>query len=243
MTATASCSSAGNRLGRNGVNNIVFIGSQVTGSECVLFIGSQPAWTEQPKRGPIHRLGVWHTAKRRKWPSVRAPMIETGSYSLAGVLAYRKTEETYFCSSAYGRNGVLLIGRALAYSKTEETDFSPTAYGRNGGHVHREGCGVPQNGTPRATVHPWSTSLQPPPSTVHPPSTSSSFHRLLFIQPPWGPVHPPPTGWPPRGPVHPAPTTFTWPGYCSSIANQPAGVGCTSGRQQRELFIHSQPTS
>ena len=23
-----------------------------------------------------------------------------------------------------------------------------TSYGRNGGHVHREGCGVPQNGTP-----------------------------------------------------------------------------------------------
>ena len=25
--------------------------------------------------------------------------------------------------------------------------------------VHQEGCGVPQNGTPRATVHPRSTSL------------------------------------------------------------------------------------
>ena len=24
-------------------------------------------------------------------------------------------------------------------------------YGRNGGPVHREGCGVPQNGTPRDT--------------------------------------------------------------------------------------------
>ena len=48
---------------------------------------------------------------------------------MVGGLVYRKTEETDFCSSAYGRNGVLLIGRALAYRKMKETDFSPTTYG------------------------------------------------------------------------------------------------------------------
>ena len=63
-------------------------------------------------------------------------------------------------------------------------------YGRNGGPVHREGCGVPQNGTPRDTVHLHRRPLQPPRATVHPPSTSSSLHLrlfihgLLFIQPP-----------------------------------------------------------
>ena len=124
--------------------------------------------------------------------------------------------------------GVLLTGRGVAYRKTEETDFSSTSYGRNGGPIYQERCGVPQNGTPRATVHPPSTaSLQPPRATVHPPSTSSSFHLrlfihgLLFIQPPpratppasvqpafHGPFHhllfiQPST---PQGPVHPEAT-------------------------------------
>ena len=105
-----------------------------------------------------------------------------------------------------------------------------TSYDRNGGPVHREGCGVPQNGTPRDTVHPPSTS-----SSLH---LRLFIHGLLFIQPPlatvqlalstgscsttppWATVHPPlhcllffqpSTGSscsssPPRGPVHPAPT-------------------------------------
>ena len=38
-------------------------------------------------------------------------------------LAYRRTEETAFCSTAHFRNGVLLIGRGLTYRKTEETDL------------------------------------------------------------------------------------------------------------------------
>src|SRR5215216_5380879 len=153
-------------------------------------------------------------------------------------------KETDLCSSSYGRNGVLLIGRGVAYRKTKETDLCWSAYGRNGGPVHREGCGVPQNGTPRATVHPLSTaSLQPPRATVHPPSTSSGLHLRLFIHgvsllpppaivPPRGHVHPPPTGsigvlfiqrqrpLLPRAPVHPTPT-----GKCSS------------NPQQRSLFI------
>src|SRR3990170_3353529 len=76
------------------------------------------------------------------------------------------------------------------------------------GPVHREGCGVPQNRTPRATVHPPSTaSLQPPPATIHPPPTSSSLHQLLFIWPPPATVQPALHG----GPVHLAST-----GYSSS---------------------------
>ena len=126
---------------------------------------------------------------------------------------YRKTEETDFSSTSYGRNGVLLIGRGVAYHKTEETNFSLTSYGRNGGPIHREGCGVPQNGTPRATVHPPTTSsslhlllyihhqlppastsyysstgspfIQPPPATIHP-----ALHGVMFIQSPPSTVQP-----------------------------------------------------
>ena len=81
-------------------------------------------------------------------------------------LAYCRTEEKAFCSTAYGRNGILFIGRGLAYRKMEEMDFSWTSYGQNGvlltgrgvayrkteemdllrtkrGPVDREGCGVP----------------------------------------------------------------------------------------------------
>ena len=63
-------------------------------------------------------------------------------------------------------------------------------YGRNGGPIHREGCGVPQNGTPRDTFH---LHRRPPPASMgyrRPPpdstfdcsstgSCSSSLHRLL----------------------------------------------------------------
>src|SRR5215216_2577489 len=47
-------------------------------------------------------------------------------------LVYRRMEETAFCSSAYGRDRVLFIGRGVVYRKTEETDFCWSAYGRNG---------------------------------------------------------------------------------------------------------------
>ena len=79
------------------------------------------------------------------------------------------------------------------------------------GPVHQEGCGVPQNGTPRDTVHLHVNLPQPPRATVHPSSTSSNLHLqlfihgLLFIEPPptllhrllfnhpspWAPVQPP----------------------------------------------------
>ena len=84
-------------------------------------------------------------------------------------------------------------------------------YGRNGGPVHREGCGVPQNGTPRDSSSPPPTpsSLHgllfihrrpPPASTCDCSSTGSCssslhralLHRLLFNHPsPRAPVQPP----------------------------------------------------
>ena len=69
-------------------------------------------------------------------------------------------------------------------------------YGRNRGHVHWEGCGVPQNGTPRDTVH-----LHHRPRPASTGSCSSSLHRallhrLLFNHPS--------TGTPPPSTVHPA---------------------------------------
>ena len=36
---------------------------------------------------------------------------------------YRKTEETVFCWTSYGQNGVLLIERGVAYRKMKETDL------------------------------------------------------------------------------------------------------------------------
>ena len=66
-----------------------------------------------------------------------------------------------------------------------------TSYGRNGGPVDREGCGVPQNGTPRDTVH---LHRRPPPASI---SYCSSTVDLL---------QPPPATFHPRAPVHPAST-------------------------------------
>ena len=137
-------------------------------------------------------------------------------------LAYRRTEETTFYLTTYGRNGILFTGRGLAYRKMEDglrfdlLRSKRCPVNREGcgipqnegnrllfdllrskwGSYSWEGCGVPQNGTPWAIVHPPSTaSLQPPRATVHQPSTCSTLHRLLFIQPSMGLVHPPPTGW------------------------------------------------
>ena len=142
-----------------------------------------------------------------------------------------------------------MIGRGVAYHKTDETDLlwskrgscSPggvwhtakwtkrTSYGRNGGPVHREGCGVPQNGTPRDTVHlhrrpPPASTTRTPPATVQPP-----LHRLLFIHPstPQGPVQPP---------LHGHPSTI----YCSS---SPPHHGFLFIQRQRRhsLFIQTPP--
>ena len=94
-------------------------------TECIMFIGSQPAWMEHPKRGLAYRR-------------TEETALCSTAYGRNGILftdrglAYRKTEETDFSSTSYGRNGVLLIGRGVAYRKTEEIDFSSTSYSRNG---------------------------------------------------------------------------------------------------------------
>ena len=86
-------------------------------TECVLFIRSQLAWTEQTKRGLAYRrteeMALCSTAYDRN-----------GILFTARGVANRKTKETDFSSTSYGRNEVLLIGRGVAYRKTEETDFS-----------------------------------------------------------------------------------------------------------------------
>jgi len=74
-------------------------------------------------------------------------------------------------------------------------------YGRNRGPVHREGCGVPQNGTPRDTVH---LHRRPPPA-----STSYCLCTIDLLQPPPATVHP-------RAPVHPASTARYSTCYCST---------------------------
>ena len=91
------------------------------------------------KQGPIDREGPGVPQNGGNGP----PTIETGVLLIGRGVAYRKTEETDFSLTSYGRNGVLLIRRGVAYRKTEEMDFSSTSYCRNKGHVHREGCGVP----------------------------------------------------------------------------------------------------
>ena len=119
-------------------------------------------------------------------------------------------------------------------------------YGRNGGPVHREGCGVPQNGTPRDTVHlhrrppPASTGYRrpPPASTCDCSSTGSCsyslhrplLHRLLFNHPsPRAPVQPPLHGL-----LFILPSTV----YCSSC---PPRGGPVHPALHGVLFIQPQP--
>ena len=157
-------------------------------------------------------------------------------------LAYRRTEETALCSTGHVRNGILFIGRALVYRKRRKQ----TPYSRNGGPIHREGCGIPQNGTPRDTVHlhhrppPASTGYhRPPPASTGyrrpPPASTGScssslhralLHRLLFNNPS--------TGTPPTSTVHPALHTT---GSCSSRGN--AITHCSSQRQHRSASVSS----
>ena len=75
------------------------------------------------------------------------------------------------------------------------------------------GSSVPQNGTPRDTVH---LPCRPPPASTG--SCSSSLHGLLFIQPPPratppATIQPPLHGHPPPSTVHPALHTM---GSCST---------------------------
>ena len=85
-------------------------------TERVLFIGSQPAWTEQPKRGM-----AYHRTEETALCSTSHGRNEI--LIIGRGLVYRKMEETDFSWTSYGRNGVLLIGRGVAYRKMEETDL------------------------------------------------------------------------------------------------------------------------
>ena len=92
-------------------------------------------------------------------------------------------------------------------------------YGRNGGPVHREVCGVPQNGTPRDTIH---LHHRPPPA-----STDSCSSTIDLLQPPPGTVHP-------RAPVHLASTARSSTSYYSTsplhgvLFNHPSTGYCSS---------------
>ena len=93
------------------------------------------------------------------------------------------------------------------------------SYGRNGGFVHREGCGVPQNGTPWDTVH---LHRRPPPA-----STGYCSSTVDLLQHPPTTVHP-------RAPVHRAPTARYSTGYSSTsplhgvLFNHPSMGYCSS---------------
>ena len=182
-------------------------------TEYVVFIGSQPAWMEQPietrpgipQNGGNSLVFDW---PQSKWDPVHRegcgiPKNRGNGLLLDLLRSKRGPVDQEGCGVPQnGGNGLVL-----------------ERYGRNGGPVHREGCGVPQNGTPGATVH---LHRRPPPASIGSCSTS----------PPRGPVHPPPTGsigvlfiqWQrpllPRGPVHP-----------THIGN------CSSNPQQCSLFI------
>ena len=146
-------------------------------------------------------------------------------------------------------------------------------YGRNGGPIHREGCGVPQNGTPRDTVHlhrrppPASTGycssivdlLQPPPATVHPRApvhpasttrystgycSTSPLHGLLFNHPSTGYC----SSCPPRGPVHPAPTgSIDWgsvhPKATPWGTVHPPPLGTVHPNPPATITVHPNPPS
>ena len=147
-----SYSSEAYRLGRNGEtascslggNEMCHVHQEAT--EYVVFIGSQPGWTEQPKQGlayrrteetgplfdcvrskwgPVHREGSSIPQKQRKHTCVGVPMVETPSCWSRGV--WRTAKQ---------RNRLVL---ERLQSK-------------------------------RGPVHPPSTALlQPPRATIHPP--------------------------------------------------------------------------
>ena len=104
------------------------------GMECVVvFIGSQPAWTEQPmetKPGILHNGGNDLVFDRpcSKWDPVHRegsgvpqnggngpPTVETGVLLIERGVAYRKTDETDLCWSATVETWVLFIGSCWGY--------------------------------------------------------------------------------------------------------------------------------
>ena len=105
-TTMSSCSSAANRFGQNRGDIIVVIGRQPTGSEYVLFIGSQPAWMEQPKRGLAYR-------RMEETALCSTAYGQNGILFTGRGLAYRKTEETDFSSTS-----ILRYARPLPINRT-----------------------------------------------------------------------------------------------------------------------------
>ena len=79
-------------------------GSERRNNIVVMFMGSQPAGSEQN----VWSCSSGELGRNKRW--------KRG-------LAYRRTEETALCSTDHVRNGILFIGRGLAYHKTEETDL------------------------------------------------------------------------------------------------------------------------
>ena len=164
---------------------------------------------------------------------------------------YRKTEETDFSWTSYGRNRVLLMGRGVAYRKTEETDLCWSARSKWGscssGGVWRIAkrdstgyCSSPPSTASTGYCSSTVDLLQPPHATVHPRRLSSCLHQPLFIQPPpllhrllfnqpspWGPVQPPLHGL-----LFIQPTT----GYCSTSSPR----GPVHPALDGVLFIHAQ---
>ena len=135
-------------------NSVLFIGRQQTWSECVLFNGSQPAWTEPLKRGLAYRsmeeTAFCSTGYGRNGGPDRREGCGVPQNGGNGLVLER-----------YGRNGVLFIRRGVAYRKT-------------GLHGILFISTVDPLQPPRGTVHPPSTSsslhlrlfIQPPPATI-----------------------------------------------------------------------------
>ena len=126
---------------------VYMAGSERRNSVVVVFMGSQPAGSEQNEWS----CSSGGLGRNRRW--------KRG-------LAYHRTKETALCSTGHVQNGgrvhcegsgvpqnggngpptvetgALLIGRVWRIAKRTKR----TSYGRNGGPVDREGCGVTQNG-------------------------------------------------------------------------------------------------
>ena len=89
---------------------VYMAGSERRNSVIVVFMGSQPARSEQNASSCSSRgLGRYSRWKRG--------------------LAYRRMEETALCSTDHVQNGILFIGMGLAYRKMEETDFLRSKWG------------------------------------------------------------------------------------------------------------------
>ena len=96
-------------------NNVVVIGMQPTGSERVLFINREPTSLDgRTERGPAHWEGSSEPQNRGNNILFDRLWSKQGPVHWLGGLAYTKMDEIELSSTSYGRNRVLLIGRAVA---------------------------------------------------------------------------------------------------------------------------------